>query len=154
MKKVFPIVLILVLGISVVSLASSMEVGVKTNPYLDLAGFTEFYLNDSFSLGASIAGRRTVQTPTYSLKHVQVTAKYHAPSIRNTVSFFGGGGMRIGLTESGTTDMVYSAFLFGVRINSGMGLNVIGELDLVSPIANLTDYKLEPWIGLGLRFPL
>jgi len=154
MKKVLPIVLILVIGISLGSLASSMEVGVKTNPSLDLAGFTEFYLNDNFSLGASFAGTRTVQTASYTLDHVQISAKYHAPSIRNMVSFYGGGGMRWGLTESGTTNQIYSAFLFGVRINSGFGLNLIGEFDLVSPIYDLTDYTLEPWIGLGLRFPL
>ena len=154
MKKVIPLLLILVLGISMVSLAGSMEVGVKTNPSLDLAGFTEFYLNDSFSLGASLAGSRTVQTASYTLKHAQISAKYHAPSIRNMVSFYGGGAMRLGLTDSGTADQVYSAFLFGVRINSGFGLNVIGEFDLVSPINDLTDYTLEPWIGLGFRFPL
>jgi len=154
MKKVFPIVLILVIGISLGSLASSMEVGVKTNPSLDLAGFTEFYLNSNFSLGASFAGTRTVQTASYTLDHVQVSAKYHAPSVRNMISFYGGGGMRWGLTDSGSTDQIYSAFLFGVRINSGIGLNVIGEFNLVSPITDLTDYTLEPWVGLGFRFPL
>jgi len=154
MKKVLPVALILVLSISVVSIAGSMEVGVKTNPSLDLAGFTEFYFNDYFSLGASLAGSRTVQTASYTLKHVQVSAKYHAPSIRSMVSFYGGGGLRLGLTEGGTADQVYSAFLFGVRINSGIGLNVIGEFDLVSPVNDLTDYKLEPWIGVGFRFPL
>jgi hypothetical protein len=70
------------------------------------------------------------------------------------VSFYGGGGMRIGLTESGETDQVYSAFLFGVRINAIMGLNLIGEFDLVSPLYDLTDYTLEPWVGVGFRFPL
>ncbi|MBS3793024.1 hypothetical protein KGY77_10340 [Candidatus Bipolaricaulota bacterium] len=154
MKKILPLVLILVLSISVVVTAGSTEFGVKMNTDLDFAGFTEFYFNDSFSLGASLAAGRGVQTPTYSLKHVQVSAKYHAPSVRNTISFFGGGGMRVGLTESGGTDQVYSAFIFGIRINSGYGLNLIGEFDLVSPITNLTDYSLEPWIGIGYRFRL
>lgn len=154
MKKVLPIALILVLSISVVVAAGSSEFGVKMNTDLDFAGFTEFYFNDSFSLGTSLVAGRSVQTPTYSLKHVQVSAKYHAPSIRNTISFFGGGAMRVGLTESGGTNQVYSAFLFGIRVNSGYGLNLIGELDLVSPITDLTDYTLEPWIGIGYRFRL
>lgn len=154
MKKVLPLVLILVLSISVVVTAGSTEFGVKMNTDLDFAGFTEFYFNESFSLGTSLAAVRGVQAPTYSLEHLQVSAKLHAPSVRNTISFFGGGGMRVGLTESGGTDQVYSAFLFGIRINSGYGLNLIGEFDLVSPITDLTDYTLEPWIGIGYRFRL
>ena len=154
MKKILPVVLVIVFSVGLMAVAGSMEVGMKTNPSLDLAGFTEFYLNDSFSLGTSLAGGRTVQTPSYKLKHIQVSAKYHAPSIRNMVSFYGGGGVRLGLTEGGSTDQVYSAFLFGVRINSGFGLNVIGEFDLVSPVNDLTNYTLEPWIGIGFRFPL
>lgn len=154
MKKVLPLVLVLLFSIGVVATASSVEVGVKTNPSLDIAGFTEFYFNNNFSLGASLASARSTQTPSYSLEHVQFSAKYHAPSIRNMISFYGGGGMRVGLTESGSADQVYSAFIFGVRLNSGIGLNLIGEFDLVSPIYDLTDYTLEPWIGIGLRFPL
>jgi len=154
MKKVLPLVLALVLSLGVVAAAGSMEVGVKTNPYLDIAGFTELYFNDNFSLGASIASSRDTQTASYTLEHAQISAKYHAPSIRNMISFYGGGAMRVGLTESGGTGQIYSAFLFGVRINSGMGLNLIGEFDLVSPLYDLTDYKLEPWIGIGLRFRL
>ena len=152
MKKVLPTVIILVLSLGVIALAGSAEFGVNTNPSLDIGGFSEFYFNENFSLGASLAGGRENQTASYTLEHIQVSAKYHSPSIRNIVSFYGGGGMRLGLTESGKADQVYSAFLFGIRLNSSMGINLIGEFDLVSPISDLTDYRLEPWIGIGFRF--
>lgn len=150
MKKVFPVFLILLVSVSVVAAAGSVEVGLKANTDLDIATFTNFYLNDNFSLGASLAS--AIQTPsnTLSLKHAQVSGKYHVPSIRRNLSLFGGGGLRMGLGGSG--NQISSVFIFGIRVNSSYGLNLIGEVNLVSPISNLSDYKLEPWFGLGFRF--
>lgn len=150
MKKALPVVLVLVLGIGVVVSAGSMEIGFKANTDMDFAAFTNLYTNSSFSLGASLAS--TVQTASSSLsvKHVQITGKYHAPSVRSNLSLFGGGGFRMGL--NGGNNPVSSVLVFGMRINSLYGLNLIGELDLVSPISDLTQYQLEPWFGLGFRF--
>lgn len=152
MKKVLPVVLVILLGFSLVAAARSTEIGFKANTDLDFATFTNFYMNDSFSLGASLAA--AVQTPSDSLEldHVQVSGKYHAPSVRSNLSLFGGGGFRMGLNESDGNNPVSSVFIFGMRVNSNYGLSLIGEFNLVSPVSDLSDYKLEPWFGLGFRF--
>jgi len=155
MKRVILLVLVFLVGLSLVTAAGSTEIGFKANTDMDFATFTNFYMNPNFSLGASLAAG--VQTPSdsLSLKHVQVAGKYHAPSVRSNLSLFGGAGLRMGLNESENSDddnPVSSVLLFGLRVNSAYGLNLIGELNLVSPISDLSDYKLEPWFGLGFRF--
>ncbi len=151
MRKVLPLILLLLVGVSFGALAGSMELGVKANTDLDLATFANFYMNDSFSLGASLAGAVQTESDTLSAKHVQFTGKYHAPSVRTNLSLFGGGGFRMGLNENGDNPLS-SVLIFGMRVNSRYGLSLIGELNLVSPISDLMDYKLEPWFGLGFRF--
>ncbi|MFW6104744.1 MAG: hypothetical protein ACOC6I_02770 [Candidatus Bipolaricaulota bacterium] len=150
MKRIFPVLLILLVSVSVIAAAGSVEVGLKANTDLDIATFTNFYFNDNFSLGASLASEIQTSSNTLSLKHAQVSGKYHVPSIRRNLSLFGGGGLRMGL--GGSSNQISSVFIFGIRINSSYGLNLIGEVNLVSPISNLSDYKLEPWFGLGFRF--
>lgn len=151
MKKVFPVLLIFLISVSVVAAASSIEVGFKANTDLDLATFTNFYLNENFSMGASLAS--AIQTPSnsLSLKHVQFSGKFHYPSVRRNLSLFGGGGFRLGL--SGTSHPISSVFIVGIRLNSTYGLNLIGELNLVTPVSNLFGTStIEPWFGLGFRF--
>jgi len=150
MKRIFPVFLILLVSVSVIAAAGSVEVGLKANTDLDIATFTNFYLNDNFSLGASLASAIQTSSNTLSLKHAQVSGKYHVPSIRRNLSLFGGAGLRMGLGSS--SNQISSVFIFGIRVNSAYGLNLIGEVNLVSPISNLSDYKLEPWFGLGFRF--
>lgn len=150
MKRIFPVFLILLVSVSVIAAAGSVEVGLKANTDLDIATFTNFYLNDNFSLGASLASAIQTSSNTLSLKHVQVSGKYHVPSIRRNLSLFGGAGLRMGL--GGSSNQISSVFIFGIRVNSSYGLNLIGEVNLVSPISNLSDYELEPWFGLGYRF--
>lgn len=156
MKRLLPLVVIILASAVVFAAADQAEIGVKANTNLDLATFTNFYMNANFSLGASLAAE--VQTPSSSLsvKHVQLTGKYHAPSVRNNLSLFGGGGLRMGLNDSSNGDNsdnpVSSVLVFGMRVNSNYGLSLLGEFNLVSPIADLSDYKLEPWFGLGFRF--
>lgn len=150
MKKVFLALLILLISVSVVATAGSLEVGFKTNTDLDLATFTNFFLNDSFSMCASLAAGVQTASSSLSPKHVQFSGRFHVPSVRRNLSLFGGGGFRMGL--QGASNPISSVFLFGIRVNSTYGLNLIGELNLVSPISDLSDYKLEPWFGLGFRF--
>jgi len=152
MKKTLLVVLFLLLSFSFVASAGSMELGFKANTEMDFATFTNLYMNDSFSVGASLATGVQTASDSLSLKHVQVTGKYHAPSVMSNLSFFGGGGFRMGLNSDGGGNPVSSVLVFGTRVNSVYGLNLIGELNLVSPISDLTDYKLEPWFGLGFRF--
>lgn len=149
-RKSVIIAVLLMLVIAAPVVAQSIAVGGKGNPELDVGGFAELYISPYFSLGLSLVTQ--VQTPSVGIDSVQATAKFYSPNYMSTFAFYGGGGAR--LKFAGNSRQTFALLLLGMKINPGVGLNLLGELNLVSPLEDLQRFYLETWIGAEVRFNL
>jgi hypothetical protein len=142
MRKLVIIIVLLVFGLASPLLADSLGFGLKVSPKPAVAAFSEWYLSPNLSLALSLG----IQTPGIT---IDVLGKFYLPDNMAAIALYGGLGGRLGVSNSLQT---FIGLLVGMKLNLGLNLNLLGELALFSPLADLRRFVLEPYLGVEVRF--
>jgi len=143
MRRSAIIALLLLFGLAVPALAQSVGVGGRVSSELAISAHSEWYLSPYFSFGLALG----VQSASVAIEGV---GRFYSPGYVHPLAFYGGGGARLEVT--GSSWRPFGLLLLGAKIGLGFNLNLLGELELVSPLHDLRRFDLEVWFGLEARF--
>jgi hypothetical protein len=143
MRKLVIIIVLLVFSLASPLLADSLGFGLKISPKPAVAAFSEWYLSPNLSLALSLG----VQTPGIT---IDALGKFYLPDNMATLTLYSGLGGRLAVSSGSLQTFI--GLLVGMKLNLGLNLNLLGELALFSPLADLRRFVLEPYLGVEVRF--